>query len=78
MNVRVALVRSRVVEVPSRNTEKPVDVMLMIFTDPGTIAGTVAGTVMVAVTGLAGSTDWPVLVVKVASVTVIVPATVPN
>jgi hypothetical protein len=78
VNVRLALVRSRGVELPSRNTEKPVAVMLMILTDPGTMAGARRPTVMVAVTGFAGSTDWPVAVVNVASLTTIVPATVPN
>jgi hypothetical protein len=57
VNVRLALVRSRGVELPSRNTEKPVDVMLMIFTDPGTMTGARRPKVIDAVTGFAGNTD---------------------
>jgi hypothetical protein len=74
---RDALKRSRVVELPSRNTENPVEVMLMIFTDPGTITGAERPKVRVAMTGFAGRTDVP-LAVKLASRTVMVPATVPT
>ena len=77
VKVKFALVRSRGVELASRNTWKPDDVTLVIFTEPGTMMGARRGTVIATLGAGDGSgTAWPVpATVKDASCTVMVPAT---
>src|ERR1051326_5490381 len=80
LNTRVALLKSRGVELASKSTWNPEDVTLTIFTEPGTIAGGNCGIVTVAAAGGTGlGKDWPVAAIaSEINCSVIVPAMLPN
>src|SRR5262245_21033862 len=80
--MKCALTRSRVVESPFSSTVNPLAVLLMIRTEPASIVGASVGTTIATDgTGLGSGTEVvvPLLVtVRLVSVTVIVPDTLPT